>query len=106
MADFSTVKVYAYTVSGQRVADADFDLAEDNIDPFGIAYANDRFYVANNSDSETNKVYAYTVSGQRDEDADFNLVSSDPFGIIYASDRFYVVDGGDNAVYAYTSAGQ
>ncbi|MYF75543.1 MAG: hypothetical protein F4175_19870 [Gemmatimonadetes bacterium] len=62
--------------------------------------------MANNSDSETNKVYAYTVSGQRDEDADFNLVSSDPFGIIYASDRLYVVDGGDNAVYAYTSAGQ
>ena len=76
------------------------------INPFGITYANDRFYVVDNGDNGGDQVYAYTGSGQRDEDADFNVTSSDPFGIIYVNDLFYVVDAGDNAVYAYTSSGQ
>ena len=105
MVDFLTVKVYAYTSSGQRDAAADFDLDSDNADPFGISYVNDRFYVVNNSD-EAAQVYAYTSSGQRDEDADFNLPNGDPFGATYVNDLFYVVDNGDDQVYAYTSSGQ
>ena len=105
MVDFLS-KVYAYTSSGQRDAAADFDLDSDNINPFGISYVNDRFYVVDNGDDGGDQVYVYTSSGQRDADADFNLPNSDPFGATYVNDLFYVVDNGDDQVYAYTSAGQ
>ena len=92
-----------YTSSGQRVEDADFDLAGNNDDPQGITFANDQFYVP---DALDEKVYVYTSSGQRDAIADFNLANTSPSGIIYADNLFYVVDSADEKVYVYTSSGQ
>jgi hypothetical protein len=101
--DPSDVKVYGYTSSGQRVEDADFDLAGNNDDPSGITYANDQFYVL---DALDEKVYVYTSAGQRVATSDFNLANSSPSGIIYVGNLFYVVDSADEKVYVYTSAGQ
>lgn len=56
--------VFAYTASGDPVSGAHFDLAADNGDPVAIAYANGRFYVA---DDDADKVFAYTAEGQRAE---------------------------------------
>ncbi|MYF75542.1 MAG: hypothetical protein F4175_19865 [Gemmatimonadetes bacterium] len=101
--DPSDVKVYAYTSSGQRVEDADFDLAGNNNDPSGITYANDQFYVP---DAEDEKVYVYTIAGQRVAIADFDLANTSPSGIAYFDNLFYVVDAADEKVYVYTGAGQ
>ena len=106
-------KVYVYTNSGQRVASADFVLDRNNGFPFGITYANNRFYVTDIGDLNVNvsgdeKVYVYTSSGQRVASADFDLdrANSLPLGIIYANNRFYVTDRADAKVYVYTSSGQ
>ena len=56
--------VFAYTTSGQPVSGAHFDLSADNGDPVGIAYANGRFYVA---DDDADKVFAYSTEGRRVE---------------------------------------
>ena len=83
-------RVYAYTVAGHRVPEADFDLHEDNRHPVGIEFANGRFHVVDRADG---KVYAYTVSGGRDSAADFDLAggnSRTAIGIAYADGRFFV----------------
>lgn len=54
--------VFAYTKSGQPESRAHFDLTSGNGDPVAIAYANGRFYIA---DDDAAKVFAYTTGGQR-----------------------------------------
>ncbi|MYE13421.1 MAG: hypothetical protein F4X99_17565 [Gammaproteobacteria bacterium] len=96
-------------VACDRVAsDGDeFNLREvevDGVSPTGIAFANDRLYVADYGDQ---KVYAYSASGKRDRGADFDLDDdSSPQGMAFAKDRFYVVDGFDGKVYAYSASGR
>ncbi len=100
-------KVYVYTSSGQRVESADFDLDIENKNAGGITYANNRFYVVDNSRDD--KVYVYTNSGQRVENADFDLDEDNnfPAGIIYANNRFYAIDNGFSMkVFVYTNSGQ
>ncbi len=96
--------------SGVRVTVSDgggpggFDLASDNSDPRGIAYAQDRFHLVDWLDEEA---YAYhAMDGQRDAAADFDLASGNtwPEGITYALGRFYVVDWLGEDVYAYRDA--
>ena len=112
--DYVNNKVYAYTASGERDAGADFELERNNVSaagvafasPEGIAYADGRFFVVDDTDR---KVHAYTASGQRDAAADFELDSDNrsPEGIAYADGRFFVVDSYiDEKVYAYTASGQ
>ena len=103
--NWTDLKVYAYSDSGQRNAAADFDLHADNDDPIGITYANARFYVVDGTDP---KVYAYSDSGQREAAADFDLHADndDPAGITYANPGFYFVDGTDLKVYVYSDSGQ
>ena len=103
--DSTSDKVFAYSVSGQRDAAADFDLDDANVLPDGIAFANERFYVV---DWYIQKVYGYTASGQRDAAADFDLddESGSADGIAFANGRFFVVDRNDNKVYAYSASGQ
>ncbi len=82
-----------------------FNLAGDNSDALGIAYANGRFYVVDRTDD---KVYAYATNGQRDAAADFDLDGDNGHanGITHANRRFYVVDRTDDKVYAYATNGQ
>ena len=83
----------------------DFDLDPRNIWPAGIAYANQRFYVA---DSFYDKVFAYHTDGERDAASDFDLDTDnrDPTRVVFADDRLYVVDDRDDRVYAYATDGQ
>ena len=84
-----------------------FDLYADdrNADPVRVAYANDRFYVVDDTD---NSVYVYSANGERVEAADFDLdaANANPNGITYANGRFYVVDWIDDKVYAYSGTGE
>jgi len=83
---------------------AGFDLASDNNDARGIAYAQDRFQLVDWLDEE---VYAYHApDGRRDAAADFELASGStwPEGITYAQGRFYVVDWLSEEVYAYRAS--
>ena len=98
-------KVYAYTTSGGRDADADFDLDDANGSPSGIVFANDRFLVV---DSLDDKVYAYGRSGERDASSDFDLASANgaPRGIAATDDTIHVVDYWDEKVYVYRTTGE
>ena len=82
-----------------------FDLDSSNDVPYGIAYANNQFYVV---DWDDDKMYVYSSTGQRISSADFALDSDNtaPIGITYADNRFYVVDRSDTKVYVYSSTGQ
>ncbi len=99
--DYDDRSVYAYTASGDRVAEADFDLVRY---PTGIVYAEGRFFVAG-----YDTVSAYTASGTRLPEADFNLSYNDgnriAHGITYADDRFFILDWAAHRVFAYTTAG-
>ena len=80
---------------------------DDNIDPVGITYANNRFYVVNDS---VKKVYVYGFEDGGFKyfgNLDFNLDenNSSPNSITYANNRFYVVDGEDAKVYVYERSG-
>ena len=98
-------KVYAYTTTGQRVANADFDLDGDNGHPEGIAHVDGKLYVVDIIDD---KVYAYTATGMRDAGADFDLDpdNGESQGITHLDGRFYVVDWRDDKVYVYMKTGQ
>ena len=89
---------------GTRDEAADFDLADDNDAPEGIAWADGRFHVV---DSSADKVYAYRPDGTRDEAADFDLAddNSAPHDIAWADGRFHVVNWSDHKVYAYRADG-
>ena len=103
--DSSDDKVYAYTTSGGRDADADFELDNANGSPSGIVFANDRFLVVDEIDD---KVYAYGRAGERDASSDFDLAFANgaPRGIAASDDRLYVVDYWDEKVYVYRVTGQ
>ena len=97
-------KVYAYTASGARASDHDFDLIVTGIAD-AITYANDHFYVLY---WDRHKVYAYTASGARASDHDFDLDDDNresSSGMTYANGRFYVTDYLDDKVYAYDASG-
>ena len=100
-------KVYAYTVSGERDDDLDFDLDADNDNPEQLAHADGRLYVI---DQEDGRVYAYDLSGDRAMDSDFDLDPDhvDPDGIAHADGMFYVVDERlfTDVVLAYTASGE
>ena len=98
-------RVYAYTVTGQRDPDNDFDVF--NVGPLDrFAYANGRFYIFN-VQGVGGKLFAYTETGQRDASNDFELNGSNiaPTGIAYADGRFYVLNLRGGPVYAYTASG-
>lgn len=101
-------KVVRTAALGER----DFELAEANGSPAGLAYADGRFFVA---DVPDRKVYAYDASGQRLPTLDFDLAPDNrmPGGITVVADRFYVVDEGDffdmespRRVFVYDATGQ
>ena len=93
------------TVGASQMEIENFDLDAGNTDPEGITFANDKFYVV---DETNDKVYAYDASSQRDSASDFDLDSANgnAKGITFANDRFYVTDSVDGKVYAYQSSGQ
>ena len=84
----------------------EFDLQDNNVEPAGIAYANDRIHVY---DWFQGKVYAYTADGERDAAADFDLHDdhvSPLHRIGHANDRFYVHHRFQGRLHAYTADGQ
>ncbi len=94
------------TVSASQMESTGFDLANENGNPEGIVFANDRFYVV---DDDDDKVYAYQATGQRDSASDFDLDpdNDEARGITFANGRFYVVDGyPGRKVYGYHASGQ
>ncbi len=100
-------KVYAYTRTGQRDPNNDFDLTPNIFGPIHrFAFANGRFYVFHVHGAD-GKLFAYTITGQRDASRDLELHAnnSSPRGIAYADGRFYVVDQQDSKVYAYAASG-
>ena len=108
---FGASKVYAFSASGERDATADFELDPDNRSAVAIAYANGRFYVA---DERELKVFAYTVSGQRDAAADFDLSTHEDMDmrnegsddVVVVQDRVYVLDRDVGRVFAYFPTGE
>ena len=54
--DYWDAKVYAYNADGGRDAATDFELHQDNSDPEGITWANDRFHVV---DRTAARIYSY-----------------------------------------------
>ena len=95
-------KVYAYTDTGLRDPDNDFDLAQDVSLSDRLFYANGRFYLSPGG----GKLYAYTVTGQRDAPNDFDFGLRDgahPGGVAYADGRYYVRIG--RTILAYTASG-
>ena len=86
-----------------------FNLHPANGAPYGITFANDRFYVVDFADLT---VYAYTDTGQPNAAAVFALdpANRDPSVITFADGWFYVVDGVEAdrnpKVYTYTASGQ
>ncbi len=82
----------------------DFDLASENDAAHGITYADERFYVVDETDD---KVYVYDSRGSHVASADFALDSENdgPAGITYALGRLYVLDRPDDKVYVYESSG-
>ena len=93
-------KVYVYDSNGNRERSAEFNLADENVNAYGITYAAGRLYVV-----DDNKVFAYDRAGNHIPSADFDLHpdNSDSSGITYAWGRFYVVDWNDDKVFAYDS---
>ena len=101
-------KVFAYSGAGVRDSAAEFFLHDDNGDPGGIAWGNDRFHVVDRSHGT---IFAYTVRGRHDASAGIELPedNGDPSGVAWANGRFYVVNGGltgDTKVFEYTAAGE
>ncbi len=99
-------KVYAYTGTGQRDPDNDFDLVDDAGPLHRLAYANGRFYVFH-VHGDGGKLFAYTVTGQRDASNDFILHDDNvwPRGFASVAGRNYVVNVRGGKVYAYTASG-
>ena len=114
--DYQDNKVYAYRVDGQRDEAADIALNWDygvypyptRPYPYGIAYADGRFYVV---DLNADKVLAYGTDGELDSSVGFYLSEDNqfPLDIVYADGAFYVLDiNSDNVdleVYAYREGG-
>ena len=99
-------KVYVYLadkVASHFGFDFHFDLGERG-QFFGIAYHNERLYVARVSDT----VFAYELDGVRGPDFDFSLAdgNTSPDGMDLANGRFYVLDKFGYRVYAHRSDGQ
>ena len=99
--------VFAYTGTGQRDPDKDFDVVGIIVGPLHrFAYTNGRFYIFDSLQGRNGgKLFAYTVTGQRDAQADLDLGDGNfrPRGIVYAAGRFYVLDS--RKVFAYTASG-
>ncbi len=99
--------VYAYTGTGQRDPDNDFDAVGVDVGPLHrFAYANGRFYLFH-AQGRGGKLFAYTVTGQREASNDIDLPGGNiwPRGIAYAEGRFHVINVRARKVYAYTAAG-
>jgi len=82
-----------------------FVLDDANRNPTGIAHANERFYVA---DESSDKVYAYLPSGAPDPAFDFDLADDNgsPVDLVHATSTFHVLDRSDDKVYAYRENGE
>ncbi|MDE0036371.1 MAG: hypothetical protein OXU77_02295 [Gammaproteobacteria bacterium] len=96
--------VFVYDTTGEALPDAGFTVDSAIREPLGIAYFDDRLFLA---DNWTRKVYAFRSTGERDADADFDLDPDNlsPRGIAYGNDRFFVVDIFEDSVYAYRTNG-
>ena len=97
--------VFVYDATGEPLPDAGFTVESAIREPLGIAYFDDRLFLA---DAWTRRVYAFRSNGERDADADFDLDPDNlsPRGIAYGNDRFFVVDIFEDRVYAYRTNGE
>ena len=105
-------KVYAYTIptsSGattvSRDTDKEFDLADDNSDPWGAYSDGTTFWV---SDTADDKIFAYTLStGARDTSKEFSLAepNNQPRGISGDGTTMWVADNEAKRLIAYHMAG-
>lgn len=107
-------RVYAYTATGARNLEGDFDLPTGDLGHiWDFTYANEQFHVlATTSESigtanQDERVFAYSASGERVPAADFDLPEGSEFpeGITYAAnDRFYLYY--ENSALAYRMSGE
>ena len=97
--------VYAYDlVTGERVEEREFELAESNRAPRGLWSNGKTAWVA---DSGQDRLFAYDLeSGERDEEreVEFDTRNRDPRGIWSDGTIVWVLDGGKNALFAYDLA--
>ena len=110
----SDYRVYAYTATGARDLQGDFELPTGDISYVAdFTYANGQFHVlgitseSSGTANQDYKVFAYSASGDRVPAADFDLLegSDSPEGIVYgANDRFHVLY--DSSALAYTTSGE
>ncbi|MCY4655242.1 MAG: hypothetical protein OXC80_00335, partial [Gammaproteobacteria bacterium] len=107
--DWIDKKVYTYTRSGERRADADFDLDEETLWAQSITHADGIIYVAVYFRNSAHRVHAYTYSGERSPDTDIVLEERAPWwpdGMVYADDVIYIADDISDYVFAYTTSGE
>ena len=97
-------EVFVYDAAGKHLPDATIELDPSIREPLGIAYFDDRLFLAG---AWTRKIYAYRTSGEREAEADFDLDPRNlsPRGIAYHDGRFFVVDIYDDKAYAYRTNG-
>ena len=97
--------VYAYDlVTGERVAEREFELDESNRAPRGLWSNGKTAWVA---DSGQDRLFAYDLeSGERDEEREVELDTRnrDPRGIWSDGTTVWVLDGGKNALFGYDLA--
>ena len=97
--------VYAYDlVTGERVAEREFELDESNRAPRGLWSNGKTAWVA---DSGQDRLFAYDLeSGERVEEREVELDTRnrDPRGIWSDGTIVWVLDGGKNALFAYDLA--
>ena len=97
--------VYAYDlVTGERVAEREFELDESNRAPRGLWSNGKTAWVA---DSGQDRLFAYDLeSGERVEEREVELDTRnrDPRGIWSDGTTVWVLDGGKNALFAYDLA--
>ena len=107
-------RVYAYTATGARDLQGDFDLPTGDLGSiWDFTYANGQFHVlaitgeSAGTGSPDYRVFAFSASGERVPAADFDLLegSNVPEGITYAAnDRIYLLYR--TSALAYTTSGQ
>ena len=122
-ADDPPPSVLAYTTTGQRDSDLDFEPFRYDVADIveAITYAGGKLYLLNRNPP---KVHVYTVDGRRVQAEDFYLAEGEryrtpegtwrgnysPRDFVHAAGRFYVLDGGSNRdapkVFVYDTAGE
>ena len=98
-------EIYAYDLgSGERLEDAEFELAETNRAPRGFWSDGEAVWL---SDSGQDRLFAYELaSGERLHAREFELArrNGDPRGLWSDGETVWVLDGGRDALFAYELA--